>query len=121
MLIVSVAAAVLSGAHDEPWQIAAAAGALGAGVGMAFAAMVALIAENVHPTETGVATGMNTVVRMIGAVVGGQLGAALLTAQTIEGTALPAESAYTIAFGLSAVAALVGAGIALAIRRQEGV
>ena len=34
--------------------------------------MVALIAENVDPREMGIATGMNTVVRMVGSVVGGQ-------------------------------------------------
>jgi hypothetical protein len=77
--------------------------------------MVALIAENVHETETGIATGMNTVVRMIGAVVGGQLGAALLTTETVRGGLYPAESAYTTAFALGAVAALAAALVALSI------
>ena len=43
----------------------------------------------------GVASGMNTVVRMIGAVIGGQVAAALLTAQTIGRLSIPAESAFT--------------------------
>ena len=115
MLLVAIAALLLAAAHDEPWHVAAATGALGAGVGLAFAAMAALVAENVPPTDTGVATGMNTVVRMIGALIGGQLGAALLTAQTIGDTTVPAESAFTTAFGLSAVAGLVAAAVALAI------
>ncbi|MBA2475011.1 MAG: MFS transporter [Actinobacteria bacterium] len=115
MLLVSLAALVLAGAHDEPWHIAAATGALGTGLGFAFAAMVALIAENVSQTETGIATGMNTVARMIGAVVGGQIGAALLTARTVGGTPFPAESAFTTAFGLSAAAALAAALVALSI------
>jgi hypothetical protein len=63
----------------------------------------------------GVASGMNTVVRMIGAVIGGQVGAALLTARTIGSTSVPAESAFTITFALSAVAALIAAGIAVSI------
>jgi hypothetical protein len=54
-------------------------------------------------------------VRMVGAVVGGQIGAALLTSRTIAGTAIPHESAYTITFALSAVTALVAAGIAFLI------
>jgi EmrB/QacA subfamily drug resistance transporter len=115
MVIVSISAVLLAGAHDQAWEVAAAGGALGLGVGLAFAAMVALIAENVHETETGVATGMNTVVRMIGAVVGGQLGAALLTTETVRGGLFPAESAYTTAFALSAVAALAAALVALSI------
>jgi len=58
---------------------------------------------------------MNTVVRVIGSVVGAQVGAALLTAQTIGRSEIPAESAFTITFTLSAVAALAAAGIALTI------
>jgi MFS family permease len=109
---------ILSQANDEPWQVLLASALLGGGVGAAFAAMVALIAENVDPREMGVATGMNTVVRLVGATVGGQIGAALLTSQTIIGTTAPAESAFAWAFGLSAVAAAIAAGIALAIRKQ---
>ena len=118
MLLVGGAALVLATAHDQPWHVVAASGALGLGVGSAFAAMVALIAENVDATEMGVATGMNTVVRMIGAVVGGQVGAALLTAQTIGDTSTPAESAFTTTFALSAVAALAASLLALAIVRR---
>ena len=115
MLIVSAAALALARANDEPWQVIAASTALGIGVGFAFAAMVALIAENVDATEMGVATGMNTVVRMIGAVVGGQVGAALLTARTIGDSGVPAESAFTTTFALSAIAALVASLVALSI------
>jgi EmrB/QacA subfamily drug resistance transporter len=114
MATVSVAAFLLARVHDEPWQVVLATMFLGLGVGLAFAAMVALIAENVRPDETGVATGMNTVVRMIGAVVGGQVGAALLTAHTIPGGS-PAESGFEIAFGLSAVAGLLACFVALSI------
>lgn len=118
MVVVSVAALLLSLAHDEPWQVALSSGLLGVGVGAAFAAMVALIAENVDVREMGVATGMNTVVRMVGAVVGGQVGAAILTAHTIGSTSVPTESAFTWAFGLSTVAALVAAAVALSITRR---
>jgi MFS family permease len=115
MALTSVAALLLSQAHDEPWHVLLATALLGTGIGLAFAAMVALVAENVKPTETGVATGVNTVVRMIGAVTGGQIGAAIMTSDTIPGTDFPAESAFTTAFGLSAVAALIAAGVALTV------
>jgi hypothetical protein len=48
-------------------------------------------------------------------VIGGQLGAALLTARTIGSSSVPAESAFTTTFALSAAAALVAAGIAVSI------
>ena len=118
MLIVSVAALLFASEHADPWPVLVASALLGLGVGAAFASMAALIADNVDALEMGVASGMNTVVRMIGAVIGGQIAAALLTAQTIGGTSIPAESAFTITFALSAVAALAAAGIALAIGTQ---
>jgi EmrB/QacA subfamily drug resistance transporter len=115
MVLISVGAVVLAEWHAEPWQIVVAMIALGTGVAFGFAAMAALITESVRPTETGVATGMNTVMRTVGGVVGGQVGAALLTARTIGDTSVPAESAYAIAFWLSAGAALVAAVVAIFI------
>jgi EmrB/QacA subfamily drug resistance transporter len=115
MLTVSVAALLFATAHDDPVPVLVSSALLGVGVGAAFAAMAALIAENVDALEMGVASGMNTVVRMIGSVIGGQVAAALLTAQTIGGSSTPAESAFTITFALSAAAALVAAAIAVSI------
>jgi EmrB/QacA subfamily drug resistance transporter len=115
MLIVSIAALLFAVAHDAPGPVLIASALLGLGVGAAFAAMAALISDNVDPLEMGVASGMNTVVRMIGAVVGGLVAAALLTAQTIGDSSIPAESAYTTTFALSAVAALIAAAVSLSI------
>ena len=127
MVVVSVSAVLFAVAHADPFPVLVASALLGLGVGAAFAAMAALITDNVDQREVGVAAGMNTVVRMVGAVVGGQVGAALLTARTISGTEIPRESAYTTTFVLSAVTALVAAGISLLIatrparRRLESV
>jgi EmrB/QacA subfamily drug resistance transporter len=118
MLIVSVAALVFATAHDDALPVLVASALLRVGVGAAFAAMAALIAENVDALEMGVASGMNTVVRMVGSVIGGQVAATLLTARTIGGTSIPAESAFTITFALSAAAALVAAAIAVSIGTQ---
>jgi MFS family permease len=84
-------------------------GLLGIGIGFAFAAMATLIAENVRPEETGVATGVNTVMRAIGGVIGAQVGAALLTANTIPGTdGIPSVRGFEVTFLVAAAAALVG-------------
>jgi EmrB/QacA subfamily drug resistance transporter len=124
MALVAAAAGSLAVWHDEPWQILAAMPVLGVGVGFAFAAMATLITEAVRPTETGVATGMNTVMRTVGGVIGGEMGAALLAAHTIPGTNAPSVVGFEIAFAISAVAALVGAGVAVFVtpprlRRRE--
>ena len=119
MALAAVALTMLALWHDEPWQIVAAMLVFGLGIPMTFAAMANIIVTSVRPTETGVATGMNTVMRTIGGVVGGQVGAAILTAKTIEGVGIPEESAFTTAFWISVVAAIVGAAVALLITARE--
>ena len=118
MALVSLGAGLLGAWHDHPWQIVFAMGVLGTGIGFAFAAMAALITEAVPPTETGIAAGINTVMRMIGAVVGAQVGAAILTSTTIAGTSVPSEGAYATAFFLSCAAAAVGAVVAVFVTRR---
>jgi EmrB/QacA subfamily drug resistance transporter len=116
MLLVAMSAASLAAWHDKPWEILATMLVLGTGVGFAFADMATLNTEAVRPTETGVATGMNTVMRTVGGVVGGQVGAALLAAHTIPGTNnVPSVDGFTIAFGVAAVVALIGASVAVFI------
>jgi EmrB/QacA subfamily drug resistance transporter len=125
LVLVAASAASLALLHDEPWQLLLAMAIIGVGIGFAFASMATLITEAVRPTETGVATGMNTVMRTVGGVIGGQVGAALLTAHTIRGTGgVPSVVGFEIAFTVSAVAALVGAAVAVFVtpprlRRRE--
>jgi EmrB/QacA subfamily drug resistance transporter len=125
LVLVAAAAGSLAEWHDRPWQLLAAMPLLGVGIGFAFAAMATLITEAVRPSETGVATGMNTVMRTVGGVVGGQVGAALLEAHTIPRSGgVPSVVGFEVAFGISAVAALVGAGVAVFVtpprlRRRE--
>jgi MFS family permease len=124
-VFVAAAAGALVVFHTRSWQIWVGQAVLGIGVGFAFASMTTLIAENVRPSEMGVATGMNTVVRSIGGVVGAQVGAALLTTYTIAGThGLPALRGFEISFGIAAGAALAGAMLACFVpepsRRERG-
>jgi MFS family permease len=69
---------MLAFARTERWQIYLAGLLLGAGIGLAFAAMANLIIENVGPAQTGVATGMNTVTRTVGGAFGGAAVASIL-------------------------------------------
>jgi EmrB/QacA subfamily drug resistance transporter len=109
MLIAGVGLALLATFHDEQWQVVIGMTVTGAGVPATFAAMAKIVVDAVRPEETAVATGMNTVMRTVGGVVGGQLLAVILTADTIGETIVPSESAYTTMFWLcSAAAALAG-------------
>jgi hypothetical protein len=56
---------------------------------------------------------MSTVIRQVGSSLGTQIGAAVVAGGVIAATGLPSEHAYTIAFGLAALAALASTACAL--------
>src|SRR4051812_37841598 len=87
------------------------------GIGLAFAAMPNLIFAAVPQRETGEATGFNTLVRSVGASLGSQITAAILTASVIAGGLLPTDDGYTTAFLVSAGIAIVAAFVAVMIPR----
>jgi MFS family permease len=90
---------------------------LSIGIGLAFAAMPNLIFDAVPMSETGEATGFNTLVRSVGASLGSQISAAILTGSVIAGAVLPSDDGYTTAFLVSAGIAAVAALVSLAIPR----
>jgi MFS family permease len=65
-------------AHHHPYQMLVTATLLGIGIGLAFAALGNLIVQAVPNTQTGVASGMNTVMRTLGGALGGQLSATFI-------------------------------------------
>ena len=69
--------------HSEPWSLYVAAGLLGVGIAMGFASMANLIIDAVPADQTGVATGMNTNIRNIGAALGSGIATSLVIARTL--------------------------------------
>jgi hypothetical protein len=90
---------------------------MGFGISFSFASMANLIVASVDPKEVGIATGMNTVTRTVGGAFGSAIVTALLTADTIPGSPIPTEHAYTEAFGVATIGALLALASALAIPR----
>ena len=113
-LISCFAFLVLAFAHGSSWEIYVAMLVLGIGIGFAFASMANLIVEAVAPHQTGVATGMNTIVRTIGGAIGSQVSAGIVTA-TLALSGLPSERGFTIAFAASAAALAVAFGVSLLV------
>jgi MFS family permease len=118
--IASAAAFVfLTLAHDAAWQIYVGTGLMGVGLGFSFASLANLIVESVPASQTGVATGMNTIVRTLGSAVGGQVCAAILAgAATASGAST--ERGFTIAFGACAVSLILALLAALAVPKPAG-
>jgi EmrB/QacA subfamily drug resistance transporter len=101
-------------AHDHAVEIILWGMILNAGVGCAFAALPNLIVGAVAPHETGEATGVNTIARNLGASLGGQVAASIVSSHVVAGGA-PANSGFEIAFVMSAGIALVAAAAGLVI------
>lgn len=74
-------------------------------LGLAFAALGALIVDAVRPEETGAATGINTILHTVGGAAGAQIAATITPA-----SGLPAEGGFAAAFLVSAGAAVLAAG-----------
>ncbi len=85
----------------------------GLGFGVAYAALGALAVQHVPMDQSGIASGINSLVRAIGGSVSGAVTAALLTSITIAGTAVPARGAYLLSFGIVTASAAAAAVVAL--------
>jgi len=86
---------------------------IGIGLGLAFAAMPNLIVQAVPHAQTGAATAINTIARVVGGAVGIQI-CATIVAQHISGPLrLPAERGFVIAFWLCAAGSLGACVIAM--------
>ncbi|HEY6397784.1 MAG TPA: MFS transporter, partial [Solirubrobacteraceae bacterium] len=98
-------------ANDHPYDMLIASTLLGVGIGLAFAALGNLIVGAVPPEQTGVASGMNTVLRTLGGAVGAQIAATVIASHTSHG--LPTLTGFTISFlmatGFLVVCVLAGA------------
>jgi MFS family permease len=109
----AVAFAMLAIAHTRPLEVYIAAGLLGIGIGLAFAAMANLIVEAVPADQTGVATGVNTITRTIGGAFGGQIAATI-----ISGGGSPTEGSFALAFAVIAGSLVLSILAGLAIPRR---
>ena len=87
---------------DQSWEIYVASALLGTGIGFAFAALANLIVEAVRPDQTGVASGMNTIVRTIGGAIGAEVAASILVASVVASTGYPTRHGYTVTFVMCA-------------------
>jgi EmrB/QacA subfamily drug resistance transporter len=83
-------------AHGHPYDMLISAALLGVGIGLAFAALGNLIVQAVPAHQTGVASGMNTVMRTLGGAIGGQIAATFIVKNTLHG--LPTVTGFTDTF-----------------------
>lgn len=107
-VLMSAASLSLAVLHGSLFDVAAASGVFGIGLGLIYAAITSVVVQSVPATQTGVASGMNANLRTVGSAIGAAVMTALVTGATTA-NGFPAESGYTEGFTTAGLLAL-GAG-----------
>lgn len=89
---------------------------LGLGIGMAMAAVTNVVVAVSPASHVGIATGINALVRNVGAATGAAASALVLSLSVLP-SGLPTDGAYTVAFAAGALVALAALGVSARLRR----
>lgn len=113
-LLVAVGYGLSLALMSDIWQLMIASTVIGAGVGLAYGAMPALVMAAVPRSETAAANSLNTLMRSIGTSVASAVTGMVLTSMTMPlgGEELPSQGAFTLVLGIGGVAALTAFAIA---------
>ncbi|MFG2582666.1 MFS transporter [Streptomyces malaysiensis] len=115
--VVTVATVIaLVSLHTAEWQLVVAKVLIAIGAGVGTTALLTRTATAVETGDTGIATSLLVVTRVIGVAVGSQVAAAILDAGADSATGLPTESAFVTGF---AMAGLVAALSLLVVRMTK--
>ena len=114
--VTAAAFVLLAVAHGQPIDFLIASALLGIGIGLAFAALGNLVIHAVPAHQSGVASGVNTVMRTLGGALGGQLSATFIAGHVRHG--LPAVTGFTETFVMAAAFLVVGVAASLLIPRR---
>jgi EmrB/QacA subfamily drug resistance transporter len=98
-IVTALSFGLLAVQHAHPYDMLASSALLGIGIGLAFAALGNIVVQAVADHQTGVASGMNTVMRSVGGALGGQLIATFLADHVRHG--LPTVTGFTEGFWMS--------------------
>jgi len=110
---------LLTLAHATRGEVLVAGLLMGAGIGLAFAALPNLIVEAVPADQTGVATGINTIARTVGGAFGTQIAGSVIAASVVVSGGAPHERGFTLAFAIITGLLVLGTLAALAIPRRR--
>ncbi|MEV8129054.1 MFS transporter [Streptomyces sp. NPDC085944] len=103
VVLMAVSLVALAAVHSEVWHLVTGKALIALANGLCVTAMMTSTATAVDRDDTGIATSLILVSRVLGYAVGGQLGGALLTAATPSGSEAAAESAYVTGFVVAGV------------------
>lgn len=115
MLIIAIGYGGGLGLMDAAWQTIVTSVVLGAGIGLAYSSLPALIVGAVPASETGAANGLNTLMRSIGtSVSSAAIGMVLAnTANNVGGVEIPTMHGFHVSFLIATGAVAVGLLLAI--------
>ncbi|MCC5475935.1 MFS transporter [Streptomyces sp. NPDC059680] len=115
LLIIAIGYGGGLGLMDAAWQTIVTSVVLGAGIGLAYSSLPALIVGAVPASETGAANGLNTLMRSIGTSVSSAVIGMVLanTANNVGGIAIPTMHGFRVSFLIATAAVAVGLLLAL--------
>jgi EmrB/QacA subfamily drug resistance transporter len=113
-VVMAIGFAVPALAHSSTSQLLVGVVLLGAGMGLAFAAMANAIVGAVPIHQTAEATSLNTIVRTAGGSIGAAVVAAVIAANTTA-RGIPTDQAFTSAFWVCAGVGVLAIVAALAM------
>jgi MFS family permease len=96
-----------SQAHDDAAELAITTGAVGVTFGFTLTGIASVVVRTAERQKTSVAAGVNSVLRTTGSAIATAATAALITGAGLVGP-FPAESGYTRAFVMGAIACACG-------------
>lgn len=101
------------------WQLLIISSVIGAGIGIAYGAMPALVMGAVPTSETAAANSLNTLMRSIGTSLSSAVAGVVLAQMTITtGTVrIPSQQAFQVLMGIGAAAAVAAVIIAMFLPR----
>jgi MFS family permease len=110
-IVIAVGYAATLGLMRSAWQVVIASSVIAAGVGLAYAAMPALIMTSVPPSETAAANGLNALMRSIGTSAASAVISVVLAHMTISvgPLKLPSLQGLQVAILIAAGMAVLGA------------
>ncbi|MFD5843040.1 MFS transporter [Streptomyces chartreusis] len=102
IVIMVTALIALAAVHTEVWHLVIGKVMIALANGLCVTALVTGTATSVEQGDTGIATSLVLVTRVLGYAVGAQVSGAILTAATPSGSDVPAESAFVTGFAVAA-------------------
>ncbi|MCD0445766.1 MFS transporter [Glycomyces sp. A-F 0318] len=116
-LATAAALIALASLHDATWHLIVARALTGFAVSLSATALLAATATAVAAEDTGIATSLLVVTRVVGVALGAQIAGAILTAGTDPVSDLPTESAFTTGFATAGVIAALSLLVVRAMKK----